>query len=70
MSDKAFDFFEKNPVKCMLSGVVAFFMVIFAIAYVGAMFEAKAYSNYCDTPVTTWDALFLDLRIDECQCAE
>ena len=30
--------------------------------------EAASYNKFCDTPVTTWDAVFLDLRIDECQC--
>lgn len=32
--------------------------------------EAASYNKFCDTPVTTWDAIFLDLRIDECQCDE
>jgi hypothetical protein len=30
--------------------------------------EAASYRKFCDTPVTTWDAVWLDLRIDECQC--
>jgi len=32
--------------------------------------EAVAYRKYCDTPVTTWEAVFLDLRIDECKKCE
>jgi hypothetical protein len=28
--------------------------------------EAKSYRKFCDEDVTTWDAIFLDLRIDEC----
>jgi len=28
--------------------------------------EARSYTKFCDTPVTTWDAVWLDLRIDEC----
>lgn len=29
--------------------------------------EAKSYRKFCETEVTTWDALWLDLRIDECK---
>lgn len=30
--------------------------------------EAASYRKFCpDTEVTTWDAIFLELRIDECR---
>lgn len=34
--------------------------------WIMAHFEAKSYRKFCNKPVTTWDAVFLDLRIDEC----
>lgn len=54
--------------------VGCFFVVIFLcvvlLAVGGAWFtaamEARSYRKYCETPVTTWDALWLDLRVDEC----
>jgi hypothetical protein len=51
---------------------VGVMVLIFSIA-IGAKVwmssqEAASYRKFCDTPVTTWDAIFLDLRIDECQC--
>lgn len=52
---------------------VAFFLVvtvmvlaIFGLAFLFAVQEAKSYNKFCDKPVTPWDALWLDLRIDEC----
>jgi hypothetical protein len=41
-------------------------ILLFGIIWFGAYNEAKSYRKFCDTPVTTWDALWLDLRIDEC----
>ena len=48
--------------------LIFFFLVPLpiCIAFTGAYFEASAYRKFCGTPVTTWDAVWLDLRIDEC----
>lgn len=48
-------------------------LVVFVVGFVWfvASNEAKSYAKFCDQPVTTWDAVFLDLRIDECaKCDE
>ncbi len=47
--------------------IVSAFVASVVVAVMVAGFEAASYRKYCDTPVTTWDALWLDLRIDECQ---
>ena len=46
-----------------------FFAVLVLFVWFMAHNEAASYNKFCDTPVTTWDAVFLDLRIDECQCS-
>jgi len=38
-----------------------------AIVWFTASQEAQAYRKFCTAPVTTWDAVWLDLRIDECE---
>lgn len=52
--------------------VVVMMTVVFTVAFglkvAVSTQEAKSYRKFCDTPVTTWDAVWLDLRIDECQC--
>lgn len=48
----------------MVAGTLVL-MVLFI--WFAAYNEAASYRKYCDTPVTTWDAIFLDLRIDECE---
>lgn len=52
----------------IIMGLAIVAVIIFAIGMVWmkATFEAQSYNKYCDTPVTTWDAVWLDLRIDEC----
>ena len=50
--------------------VVSFVMLLFLCVLVGwfaASQEAASYRKFCDAPVTTWDAVWLDLRIDECE---
>ena len=53
----------------ILAVVATIVFTIFIIWFVSYN-EANAYRKYCDTPVTTWDAIFLDLRIDECKKCE
>lgn len=46
--------------------VVAFIVLVLAVKWWAASNEAASYRKFCNTPVTTWDAVWLDLRIDEC----
>ena len=60
----------------MFAGLVIglLFVIAISIGVVGVWFqahnEAKSYRKFCDTPVTTWDAVFLELRIDMCHNKE
>jgi hypothetical protein len=63
---KMYDFIDKHTGVVFTAFTVTLIILVFGVAYIGASFEAAAYRKFCDTPVTTWDALFLDLRIDEC----
>ena len=47
--------------------IVLVFAFLIAFKFWSASQEAQSYRKFCDRPVTTWDALFLDLRIDECK---
>ena len=51
----------------MLGVMVGMLTLIVLIVWFMSYNEAASYRKYCDTPVTTWDAIFLDLRIDECE---
>ena len=56
--------------KDTIAGVMGVLMVIsvfLGITWIMANQEAKSYRKFCDTPVETWDAIWLDLRIDECK---
>ena len=48
--------------------ILAAIMLGVGITWFKAHNEATSYNKFCATPVTTWDAVWLDLRIDECQC--
>ena len=55
------------PIAMVVGTLVLMVLFIWFVAYN----EAASYRKYCGTPVTTWDAIFLDLRIDECnRCDE
>jgi hypothetical protein len=47
---------------------VGFAVTLVLVVWFTASQEAASYRKFCDSPVTTWDAVWLDLRIDECQC--
>jgi hypothetical protein len=49
------------------SAIAIFLVAVAGFAWFMASQEARSYRKFCDTPVTTWDAMFLDLRIDECR---
>ena len=59
--------YEGLFILAMIVGVLAFAV---GITIWQASMEAKSYRKFCDTPVTWVDALFLDLRIDECGCGD
>lgn len=50
--------------------VITVVALIAGFAVFAATQEAASYRRFCNTQVTWWDALWLDLRIDECKkCA-
>jgi hypothetical protein len=49
---------------------LALLLGLCGLYYLGAALEARSYRKFCDTPVTAFDALWLDLRIDECEAPE
>jgi len=57
---------DRILVPLMFAGMISFLVLM---VWFMAHNEAASYNKFCDTPVTTWDAVFLDLRIDECQCS-
>ena len=52
--------------KYTIIGIIAGVVLVLTATLFTASQEAKSYRKFCKTPVTTWDALWLDLRIDEC----
>ena len=51
---------------CALAAIVAVMLAfVFAVAYIRSSFEAAAYKRVTGKDVTTWDAMFLDLRVSE-----
>ena len=55
-----------KELKHLLTVLLVFLGFLVSVAWFSAAQEAKSYNKFCDTPVKTWDALWLDLRIDEC----
>lgn len=47
--------------------IIISFVLVGGFAWLFASQEAASYRKFCDRDVTTWDALWLDLRIDECE---
>lgn len=60
------DFSTGNVIALYVVIIIAIFSIAIAAKWMKSGFEADSYNKFCDTPVTTWDALWLDLRIDEC----
>lgn len=58
-------FFEKEH-RVIIAMIVGVLLISGGIIWFTAAMEARSYNKFCDTPVTTWDAVWLDLRIDEC----
>ena len=60
---------DKTDKVALWLGIAIVSLMIFGIptsVWIKSHFEAASYRKFCDTPVTTWDAIWLDLRIDEC----
>jgi hypothetical protein len=50
----------------MYAAIYGLLPLLFLVALViRARWEAEAYSRLTGKPVTTWDAMFLDLRVQE-----
>ena len=50
----------------VITPIVLSVVVLSLFIWFAASQEARSYSKFCDASVTTWDAVWLDLRIDEC----
>jgi hypothetical protein len=46
-------------------GVVLLFALLLSIPIISAYFEAQSYNRVTGANVSTWDAIFLDLRVQE-----
>ncbi len=51
----------------VLSVFVGLPIVVILLCVAPFYFEAQSYNKYCKTPMTTWDAIWLDLRVDMCE---
>jgi hypothetical protein len=58
----------KEVVLMVFAVMLGTFLLASPFVYFIANMEARSYRKFCDTPVTWVDAVFLDLRIDECGC--
>ena len=60
---------RKEQIREVIKITMIIFVIILVISFpiIKSFFEAKSYRKFCKTNVTTWDALWLDLRIDECR---
>ena len=69
MSEKlenlALRFLNSNTALFMLFILIACIVVCSYLFF--PFMEARSYNKYCKEKVTTWDAIFLDLRIDMCE---
>jgi ABC-type antimicrobial peptide transport system permease subunit len=50
----------------VIIGILLFIGLLWVAVYARSAQEARSYRKFCDTPVTAWDAVWLELRIDEC----
>ena len=60
------DWLDRHPILAVSMLLSTVLIISFLLAYSQAALEAASYRKCCEAPVTAWDALFLDLRIDEC----
>jgi hypothetical protein len=58
---------KEEVIKIALGAVamVVLFGGIFSIKWTDAYFEARAYERVTGKHVSTWDAMFIDLRVQE-----
>ena len=56
---------DKLPAGCAIMGFLGILAIIGIIALAQASFEADAYRRLTGKNVTTWDAIWLDLRVNE-----
>ena len=54
---------KDNELKIMVIGIILV-IVVYLVSFVGhAYFEARAYERVTGKKVSTWDAMFLQLRV-------
>ena len=53
-----------NLGKCILAGIAIFFLLI-GIWVVSSHFEAQAFKRATGKDVSTWDAMWIELRVQE-----
>lgn len=56
---------DRNDFRWCVVGFIAILLCIFAFTVVKASFRANAYNNVTGKHVSTWDAYWLDLRVQE-----
>jgi hypothetical protein len=57
------EFFEEIKIPLIASGIFLVLMSLFVVWY--SHEEAKAYNRVTGANVSTWDAMFLELRVQE-----
>jgi ABC-type amino acid transport system permease subunit len=64
MSDTIIRWLENNPGKGYTLLVVAFVMFLVSTWVVQSHMEAKSFSRITGEQITTWDAMWVQLRVD------
>lgn len=59
------DYMDKDEAIMYGCLLILIILLLGGVAYTRAYFEAQAYNRITGKEVTTWDAMFLDLRIQE-----
>lgn len=57
------DWLEKNPIKAMVVFIVAVLVITVGGWVFQSAMEAKAYNRATGSEVTTWDAMWIELRV-------
>ena len=63
MSSDHYD--HENSVWVAIGAMVVLFIFVGCLWITKSHFEAKAYNNLTGKDVSTWDAMFLELRVQE-----
>ena len=58
------DWNEGNPIKAATCFIVAVFLCIFGVWVFGSKMESAAFNRITGSDVTTWEAMWVKLRVD------